>query len=392
MKNWKRLPALLLCFALVLSLCACGGADGDVTPSASTDVSPNPDASTSPDASQDPDTAPSIEVDLDRNALDFAAGISPTDILLTVNGEEVQADLVCYLLDQSCAQAQQYFFYFGASLTDMPDIAGELLDQGVEWSVYHIVVRQKASELGCLLTDSQTATVNEALKDSSVTQQAPMWDLTDQTLRLIFELDLYYENLLDTLTHEPSEQELKDYLDEQGTFYVKHILLKTTDDQNQPLSDEEIAEKKALADDLLAQLQAAEDMPARFDELMNEYSEDGGLASNPDGYVFDDSNSLVGGFREAAMELEEGQLSGIVETDYGYHIMLRLAFTDEMMESYRSDFRQIALDDQVAQWIEEAEVVRADALTGLDVLDFFTRLSAYQNELYTQLTGEEGVG
>lgn len=382
MKNRKRLLALLLSLALAASLCACGSGDGDASPSVS------PDASSSPD----PDPSPSIEVDLNQSALEFAAGLSPTEILLTVNGEEVQADLVCYLLDQYCAQTQQYLAYFGMGLGDIPDMASDLLEQGVDWAVYHTIVRQKAAELGCLLTDSQTAEIREAMDDPALTSQAVLWDLTDQSLRFILELDPYYENLLDAVTHEPDEQELREYLDDQGIFYVKHILLKTTDDQDQSLSDEKIAEKKALADDLLAQLQAAEDMPAKFDELMKAYSEDPGVETNPDGYVFDKNDSLVGGFREAALELEEGQLSGIVETDYGYHIMLRLAFTDEMVESYRMDIRLETLEDQINQWMEASEVVRADALSNLDVLDFYTRLTTYQDALYYEQMAEDGVG
>ena len=175
-----------------------------------------------------------------------------------------------------------------------------------------------------------------------------------------------------------------EYLDDQGIFYVKHILLKTTDNQNRPLSEDKIAEKKALADDLLAQLQAAEDMPAKFDELMNQYSDDGGLATNPDGYVFDKDDSLIGGFREAALELEEGQLSGIVETEYGYHIMLRLALTDEMEKSCRTYLRQAALEDQMTQWMEPVETVRADALASLDVASFYDRYYAYYSAALKQ--------
>ena len=380
MKNRKRLPALLLSLALALSLCACGKTV-EVDP-------PEGSASVSPSASPDPSAAPSLEVDLTQGALQFAAGLSPTDILLTVNGEDVQADLFCYFLDQACSQIHQYLaYYYGMSLADVPDMADSLLEQGVEWAVYHTIVRQKAAELGCLLTDDQTATVTEALDDDNVQKQALSWELTGQSLRFILEAEygLYYANLLDAVTHEPSEQELEEYLDSQGVFSVKHILLKTVDDRMQPLSDDKVAAQKALADDLLAQLQAAEDMPAKFDELMNQYSEDGrdenGDLYSPDGYVFTNGDSLVGGFREAALELDEGRLSGIVETDYGYHIMLRLALTEEMVESYRTDIRVNALEEQIAQWTEASEITRADALSGINAVDFYVRLTAYQRKL-----------
>ena len=60
---------------------------------------------------------------------------------------------------------------------------------------------------------------------------------------------------------------------------------------------------------------------------MNQHSEDGGLLLNPEGYIFSASDSLVGGFREATLALEVGDISDVVETDYGYHIIL---CTDEL--------------------------------------------------------------
>ena len=54
------------------------------------------------------------------------------------------------------------------------------------------------------------------------------------------------------------------------------------------LSEEEAAEKKAAAEADLAALQAITDpveLAETFDKLMNEHSEDSGLADNPDGYL-----------------------------------------------------------------------------------------------------------
>ena len=382
MKNWKRLLAMFLSGAMALSLFACNSGDANASGYPDDSSSGSPDSAASGEPS--PSATPEIVADLSQSALEFAVGLSPTDVLLTVNGDEVQASLLCYFLGQACIQTQQYMSSFGMNLTDMPDMAGDLLEQGVQLSLYHTIVRQKAAELGCLPTDAQMEEVKEGLADPQLENLIPLWDLTDEAVQFIFELNPYYENLLNAVTHELSEEELEAYLDEQGEFYVKHILLKTTDDQEQPLDEAAVAEKKQLAEDLLAQLQAAEDMPAKFDELMNEYSEDGGLATNPDGYVFNSEDSLVGGFREAALALEEGQLSGLVETDYGYHIMLRLAFTDEMKESYQTTIRQDDLEEQMNQWMEEAEVVRADALSTLDTLDYYVRLAAYQQALSEQ--------
>jgi len=57
---------------------------------------------------------------------------------------------------------------------------------------------------------------------------------------------------------------------------------------------------------------------------MEEHSEDhGGMMSFPDGYLFQHED-MVPEFSDACADLEEGELSGIVETVYGYHVLLRI--------------------------------------------------------------------
>ena len=379
MKNRKRLFALLLSLFLAASLCACTGEQADSSEPPSEALTPDPTA------------APTVEVDLSQDMAVFSAGLSPTDVLLTVNGADVPADLFLYLLFWDCYYFEYnyyYYYYYGYT---MDDFAEDLLEDTVDQALYYTLLHQKAAELGCVLTDDQQAEL-ESYKtgdeQESYEQYRAAFGLSDESMSFLDANRYYYENLLNAVTAEPSDQELWDYLDDQGAFYVKHILLMTVDQSTyEDLSEDEITKKKALADDLLARLQAAEDMPALFDDLMNEYSEDGGLTTNPDGYVFTDSDSLVEGFREVALELEDGQLSGVVETDYGYHIMLRLALTDmtdEMRESYRRAIRQEDLDGQVDQWTDAAEITRAGALDDIDVADFYERYLAYYTAFMEQ--------
>ena len=377
--------ALLLSLVLAVSLCACADDWAD--------------SSGSPDPNASPDASPAIEVDLSKRPLEFAAGLSPAGILLTVNGEEVPADLVCYMLDQACSQQEYTLMYqYGLSLTDVPDAAAGLLDQGVDWSVYYTVIRQKAVELGCLLTDGQTAEIKDAMDNPSVKQQALMWDLTDPTLRLILEveLDCYFDNLLETVPV-PTEEELNNYV-----YQTKHILLKTVDTSGTPtltedggytypaLDEETVAEKRTLAEDILARLRAVEgeEQLKLFDELMEEYSEDG---RDSQGHISTAGyeavlGKMVTGYEQGALALDFGEISGIVESTFGYHIILRqeVEFRTAAAEEYMEDYRAYLLEQKIEEWASSAEVVRADALTGLDVLDFYTRLTAYQNALIKQ--------
>lgn len=371
MKNWKRLLALLLSGVMALSLFACNSGGSAESPSGS----PSADASAGPDAS------PAIVADLSQPILQFAAGVSPADTMLTINGQDIPADLFLYMVATNCMNMQSYLPYFGMTLSDVADT---VLEESVSLTAYHVLIRQKAAELGCLPTDAQNSEVRALMGEADMDFIASYWGLTDESAEFFFAINTYYDNVLNATTHEPTTEELnRDYL-----YRVKHILVKTVNDSMNPLPEDQLAEKKAQAEDLLAQLQAASDLPAKFDELMNEYSEDrgpDGSLNGADGYLAAPGD-MVAEFEAASKALAEGGLSGIVESTYGYHIILRLP-TDVTAEEldvhpeYAENFRQSALEELIAQWKDASVITRSDALSNLDVPGFYDRMAAYQQAL-----------
>jgi len=106
---------------------------------------------------------------------------------------------------------------------------------------------------------------------------------------------------------------------------AKHILISTVDAQTgAALPDDQVAAANKKANEILAKINAGED----FDELMNTMSEDPGLATAPDGYVFT-TGQMVPEFEEASFALKENQVSGLVKTSYGIHIIKRVPFDME---------------------------------------------------------------
>jgi hypothetical protein len=74
-----------------------------------------------------------------------------------------------------------------------------------------------------------------------------------------------------------------------------------------------------LANQLLVRAHAGED----FDMLIREYGEDPGMWGNPDGYTFVEG-VMVDEFYEATKALAIGEISGLVPSMFGYHIIKRV--------------------------------------------------------------------
>lgn len=95
---------------------------------------------------------------------------------------------------------------------------------------------------------------------------------------------------------------------------VSHILFTVPQDADAKTR----ADAKARAEKVLAQVQAN---PNQFAALAKEYSQDPGSAKNGGDLGFFGRGAMVKPFEDAAFNLKVGQVSGIVETQYGYHIL-----------------------------------------------------------------------
>ena len=182
-----------------------------------------------------------------------------------------------------------------------------------------------------------------------------------------------------------SDEDTLAFAEENGLMAAKHILLMTIDPTTRAaLTEEEIAEKKATAEDLNAQLQAVKDdkeaLVALFDQLMAEYTEDTGYASYPDGYVFSEGE-MVAQFEGAVQALDPDYgLSQIVESDYGYHIILRIPVDPDAVVGTDNTGTDISLryaaatqkfSELLQSWIAEADVQWNEGFETPDLASIF---------------------
>ncbi len=233
------------------------------------------------------------------------------------------------------------------------------------------IANQKAASYGLELTaDEKSAITNQmsALRQDKVSiSQFDYIGISVEELERYYKEGFMIQHLIPELI---SREEIvikdSDVNDKMKTDYVKakHILIPTLDTQtNQPLSEKEVDEAKKKAEEILFALKGGAD----FDELMNAESQDPGLATAPDGYLFT-TGEMVPEFEEAAFALKENEISGLVETSYGIHILKRVPFDAEgeqeksVSESIKSQLAIPEFETLIKTWKAETEIVTNDKL------------------------------
>jgi peptidyl-prolyl cis-trans isomerase C len=181
----------------------------------------------------------------------------------------------------------------------------------------------------------------------------------------------------------PSDAEVKKFYDDNPTntvvpeeVHVRHILLLSMDPATRaPLPDDQVKAKKKQIDDVLKQARAGSDFAA----LAKKYSEDpqtkddgGELPPFPRG-------QMVPAFDAAAFSLTNNQISEVITTEYGYHIIKlldktpskRLMLTDKLPSGEVTLAEQIKnfLTGQKLRELAPAYIEKLSKVPGVDILD-----------------------
>ena len=139
------------------------------------------------------------------------------------------------------------------------------------------------------------------------------------------------------------------------------------DDAAELVREDALSGIKEIAEERLDKIESGE---ITFEEasLSEEYNDDTGRSE--DGYpVIEGTEQYVEEFTEGAMALENiGDMSGLIATDFGYHILKYIADTpegaveydsvhDDIAETLKVTMKSDTWNDLLAQWKEEADIV-----------------------------------
>ena len=411
--NWKRLGALSLSLALTLSMLS--GCQGGGNPSSSA-----PGSGSSP--GEETKQVEPMDLTGVTDPYQATAGIAGDTVVAKAGDVEITADWLLYFTAVSASNYAQIYtaaeIPWDTQVEEGKTLETSILEDALDSAVMYELISEKARAEGLSFSvDAQKSLANGLV---SMASQAGSDELLEHTLwanaltqdlfsRQFEASDLYnqLQNLLygEGAAEYPADEQVLAYAqDELGYYKAKHILLKTVDtskpitdeDGNQtgeyePLDDAVVAEKKALAEDLVSQLQAAADKAALFDQLMAEYSEDtdsSGNLNGPDGYTAA-PGQMVAPFEEAAKALAVGEVSGIVESPYGYHIILRLPLDPA---DFREDYVAKLMNDRYQGWLAETPVETTEAYGQIDPSSFFEQLQSLQAAVQKEIQNAQAAG
>ena len=252
------------------------------------------------------------------------------------------------------------------------------------WNNYRAMAAE-ADANGFELTEQQRATIDNAAAEleesatangfesgiamlhSSLGAGAELEDYV-YFMELYYKANGYYAQIAQSF--EPTDEQLDDYFEEHAEGYassgitkdtklvnVRHILVypEGADGTNlatQEFSEEAWAASEKKAQEILDQFLAGDKTEESFAALANEYSEDPG--SNTNGGLYEDvsEGEMVAAFNDwcfdAARQVGD---TGIVKTNYGYHVMYfsgsqttwqKYARNDYMVENATAAAKEIA--------------------------------------------------
>jgi len=311
--------------------------------------------------------------------------------MFKVNGDKVsKADFMMYVFFTKCQIFSDELSNGSVSMSTLYQLPEEQLEEEVEIDVTFreylkylaasqamssVLMRQMAQDAGVKITKADkdelkavkadfvetlggAAAYNKFIKAIGSTDSAYDRYMTD-----VLYSEKLYELYADGEKFALTEPELAAGKEEFAKSYVtvRHILFNVIDlSSGNYLSAEEQAKAQVDADAVLALIRGGAD----FTEMMEQYTAE----AKPAPFTFTEGEVLPE-FEEAALKLAVGEVSDVVKTLYGYHIIIRdpLQTGGTAWENYKEILREQKYSADVQEKSDSAKITTTKAYDKLKV-------------------------
>lgn len=348
----KKITALLLSVALILGVfCSCGKVD-------------------------DNSEAKAEKYDDVKLAEGIAATVNDTEIsvdelkfYLAQYAESVYSQ---YGLNEATAEEKKEFWSQEAPNTGKPMIETIYEDVLLAY-INYVALVNKAKENGIDVTeDLEAFNAQEGVADM-IKHYVDTYGISEKSIQDFAYVQFMYEKYV--MEHvenderiQVSDDKIKEKF-EKEYLKAQHILIMTVNQETQePYSEEDKAKALETAKAILNDVKKPD---ADFKAVMLEKSEDPGSKQQPEGYVFTEGE-MVTEFYEGTKALKENEISDIIETSYGYHIIKRLPLDVEKdMEEFKDNLTgmiQSEIFEEIVKEIKNEMKIKVD-YKKLDLLE-----------------------
>ena len=290
-----------------------------------------------------------------------------------VNGFEVNKQAVGFELDRLV----RFYMSHGMTMQEIKDNLPKLQEKALDQAIGARLLLERSQQLDIAVSaadiDAEVAKVVEQVGGEENFRKAlAAQNITDEAFRKELEKGARVNKLVEqacTGVEEPTEQEVTDFYEAHKSEYVsepkvlcQHILVKVEDNST---SDE----KSAAFEKILA----IKDRIAAGGNFAEEAQKHSDCPSGREGGSLGwfGPGMMVPEFDKVAFEMKKGEVSGVVTTQFGYHIIYKadekgggeqtlVDVHDQIKDYLRHGARGKAVDAFVAELREKAEIEFAE--------------------------------
>ena len=290
----------------------------------------------------------------------MASGPDGNDEIIKINDIGITAGEFRYYLHEQAIKK----LYNGATAVLDNDVSGydwnkvgesgktleeEIIDETIKNITAETLMIENAS---ILLTDDEKRNIDEMI-DVYISQAGEELFLLSANTMALNSVDEYKKMAYRTMLLQKTEQEITDNF----TKYIKDIDLNDYESSEkvtaQHILIESNSEKYEDPQKTINEVLVLARAGADFTELMHQYDEDPGQTDA--GYTFG-KGEMVKEFEEAAYSLKCDEISDVVETSYGYHIIKRIAGLAEL-QNYWMQSATCEINENLIKKVSVSEIM-----------------------------------